>query len=120
MDPNVRNILFSADLSEYYTKDCILYWYYNKVSMDEEFAFARTDKQVELIDKAVDLSLIYNGKYLQSTVPGDNIGMTYSYDNAESNVRNILSSADLSSVTIHLLIIILRPTPLLRVRVFGI
>ena len=30
MDPNVRNIRISADVSEYYTQGYILPWYYNK------------------------------------------------------------------------------------------
>mgnify|MGYP003340965473 CR=1 FL=1 len=53
-------------------------------------------KQDTLIDKSLLFSLLYNGKYLQSIMPGDKITMEYVYSELDPNVRNIAISADLS------------------------
>ena len=55
-------------------------------------------KQYALIDKPLGSSSLYNGRYLQSVVPGNNIAMEYVLDNStmDPNVRNTRISADVS------------------------
>ena len=80
----VDNLLLSLDFTNIF---------YQKEQVDTLLTF----KQDNLIDKSLELSLLYNGKYLQSVVPGNNITMSYALSGTDANVRNILISADLSN-----------------------
>jgi hypothetical protein len=66
--------------------------FYDKTYLDNQFSL----KQDTIIDKSLQLSLLYGGKYLQSIMAGNKITMEYVYSELDSNVRNIAINADLS------------------------
>ena len=79
----VDNLLLSLDFTNVF---------YQKEQVDTLLSL----KQDMLIDKSIEFSLLYNGKYLQSVLPGNNITMSYVLT-ADANVRNIAISADLNN-----------------------